>query len=238
MRRLMSGKWICLWIGLGAAGGATAATDTVLINRIADAGFNHGEVVDTAAYLADQIGGRMTNSPAMRKAERWTQDKFQGWGLKSVHTEGIAFGRGWWIEASSVRMIAPRPLDLRAIPIAWTPPTSGVLTAPVVVAPIATERDFGEWKGKLAGKIVLVTWPAPPADPTEAAFHRFTDAEVAKLDKYQEPGFDPAAKKKAVELQLLRVKLDSFLAFSEVAALVQVHHQFFHPAPQGVGSRS
>jgi hypothetical protein len=212
MRRLMSGKWICLWIGLGAAGGATAATDTVLINRIADAGFNHGEVVDTAAYLADQIGGRMTNSPAMRKAERWTQDKFQGWGLKSVHTEGFAFGRGWWIEASSVRMIAPRPLDLRAIPIAWTPPTSGVLTAPVVVAPIATERDFGEWKGKLAGKIVLVTWPAPPADATEAAFHRFTDAEVAKLDKYQEPGFDPAAKKKAVELQLLRVKLDSFLA--------------------------
>ena len=43
------------------------------INRIADAGFNHSEIVDTAAYLADEIGGRMTNSPAMRKAERWTQ---------------------------------------------------------------------------------------------------------------------------------------------------------------------
>jgi len=46
--------------------------DAVTLNKIADAGFNHGEVVETAAYLADQIGGRLTNSPAMRVAVRWT----------------------------------------------------------------------------------------------------------------------------------------------------------------------
>src|ERR1700741_3114505 len=51
--------------------------DAVTLNKIADAGFNHGEVVETAAYLADQVGGRMTNSPAMRVAERWTQGKLK-----------------------------------------------------------------------------------------------------------------------------------------------------------------
>jgi hypothetical protein len=81
----------------------------LIATRIADEGFNHSQVAETAAYLADQIGGRMTNSPSMRRAERWSQDKFKAWGLKNVHTEGFDFGRGWWIESSYVRMVAPRP---------------------------------------------------------------------------------------------------------------------------------
>src|SRR5450755_3516357 len=113
-----------------------------MINRVADSGFNHSEVADIAAYLADEIGGRMTNSPAMRKAERWTQEKFRSWGLKDVRTEAFDFGRGWWIESSRVRMIAPRPLELRGIPIAWTPATNGALSAPVIVAPMSSEKDF------------------------------------------------------------------------------------------------
>jgi len=51
------------------SGEAGAPVNLTTINRIADAGFNHGEVVETAEYLADRIGGRMTNSPAMRTAE-------------------------------------------------------------------------------------------------------------------------------------------------------------------------
>jgi hypothetical protein len=104
-------------ICLGAAAvtaEVSVAADTLLINHIADEGFNHSQVAETAEYLADQIGGRMTNSPAMRRAEQWSQEKFKGWGLKNVHTEGFDFGRGWWIESSSVRMVSPRPLELRA----------------------------------------------------------------------------------------------------------------------------
>lgn len=48
----------------------------------------------------------------------------------------------WWIESSHVRMVEPRPLEFRAIPIAWTPPTHGVLKAPIVVAPIKSEKDL------------------------------------------------------------------------------------------------
>lgn len=196
--------------------------ETITINRIADAGFNHSEVVDTASYLADEIGGRMTNSPAMRKAERWTQEKFKSWGLKDVRTEAFDFGRGWWIESSHVRMIAPRPLELRAIPLAWTPATNGVLSAPVIVAPMISETDFAEWKGKLAGKIVLVTWPAPPKDDGDAPFQRLADADVAKLDKYQQPTFDPAERKKRIERFHFRPNLDAFLAQEGAVALVQM----------------
>lgn len=201
---------------------AASTAEAITINRIADVGFNHSEVVDTASYLADEIGGRMTNSPAMRKAERWTQDKFKSWGLKDVRTEAFDFGRGWWIESSHVRMMAPRPLELRAIPLAWTPPTNGVLSAPVIVAPMVNETDFAEWKGKLAGKIVLVTWPAPPKDDGDAPFQRLADADVAKLDKYQQPTFDPAERKKRVERFHFRPNLDAFLAQEGAVALVQM----------------
>jgi len=196
--------------------------EALTINRIADAGLNHGEVVDPAAYLADEIGGRMTNSPAMRKAERWTQEQFKRWGLKDVRTEAFDFGRGWWIESSQVRMLTPRPLPLRAIPIAWTPATNGVLTAPVIVAPMVNESDFAEWKGKLAGKIVLVTWPAPPKDDGDAPFQRLTDADIAKLDKFEQPTFDPDQRKKRIERYRLRSKLDAFLAQEGAVALVQM----------------
>jgi carboxypeptidase Q len=194
----------------------------VTINRISDAGFNHSEVADTAAYLADEIGGRMTNSPAMRKAEQWTQQKFKGWGLKDVKSEAFDFGRGWWIESSHVRMISPRPLELRAIPLAWTPATNGVLSASIIVAPMASESDFAEWKGKLAGKIVLATWPAPPKDDGDAPFQRLTDAEIAKLDKYEQPVFDPAQRKKRIERFRFRPNLDAFLAQEGALALVQM----------------
>src|SRR3546814_13112895 len=46
------------------------AVDRGAVNRIIDEGTNHSQVMQTAQYLSDMIGARLTNSPAMRKAER------------------------------------------------------------------------------------------------------------------------------------------------------------------------
>ena len=189
-----------------------APVDPATLARITDEGFNHGQVVETAEYLADRIGGRLTNSPAMRTAESWTMGRFTAWGLKNVHREGFEFGRGWWIESSQVRMTAPRALVLRAIPIAWTPPTTGTLSAEVIVAPIKKERDFADWKGKLAGKIVLVSWPEPPKDETESPTKRLADPEIGKLDEFKIPHFEPDANKRVIEYFSFGAKLDAFLA--------------------------
>ena len=196
---------------LGAAPAAAAPLDPTMINRIADQAMNHGEVVDTAAYLTDRIGPRLTNSPAMRAAESWTQQRFRDWGLSNVRTEGFEFGRGWSIDSSSVRMIAPRPLALRAIPIAWTPATDGVLSAPIVVAPIKREADFADWRGKLAGKIVLVSYPAPPKDATDPAFTRLSDADIARLDVYRQPVTDDEAGDGWFRALSFAKKLDAFV---------------------------
>lgn len=219
LKRLMFVAWLAT-----AATRAMAAppVDAGTLNKIADEGFNHGQVVTTAAHLADEIGGRMTNSPAMRKAEQWTQSKFKEWGLKNVHPEAFDFGRGWWIEASQARMVAPRPLALLAIPVAWTPATNGPLSAPIVVAPLRTVKDFDTWKGKLAGKIVLVTWPEPVRDDTEPPFERLSPTEIAKRDVYKEPDFDPEIPQKLVDRLQFRTKLDAFLASEGALAWVSM----------------
>ena len=202
--------------------------DLAAIDRVIDEGLNHSEVMDTAAYLADRIGGRMTNSPAMRQAERWTQDRFRGFGLKNVHTEGFDFGRGWWIEASHVRMVTPRPLELRAIPVAWTPATNGVLRAPIIVAPMRTERDFADYKGKLAGKIVLMSWPAPPKDLTDPPFQRLTDADIAKHAPFELPNQDPEARAKSIAREQFAAKAMAFVAAEGGLATVRMAYRDGH----------
>ena len=144
---------------LAAVPAAAQDVDRVAINGIIDQGLNHSEVMRTAAYLTDRIGGRMTNSPQMRQAEQWTAQQFRDWGLSNVRADPFDFGRGWSIVRSSARMIAPRPLDLRALPIAWTPSTPGTISGEVVVAPMTSAGDFAKWRGKLSGKIVLVSRP-------------------------------------------------------------------------------
>ena len=182
------------------------------MERVADAGFNHGQVIGTVAHLSDSIGGRMTNSPAMREAERWTAGEFRRWGLKNVHTEGFEFGRGWWIESAGVRMLAPRPLALRSIPVAWTPATAAPVQAQIIVAPMRTEKDFAAYKGQLKDRIVLVSWPEDPKDDTEAPFQRFTDTDIYKQDRYSIPHTDADSVSKMLERNRFSAALDRFLA--------------------------
>jgi len=187
------------------------SVDRGQVNRIIDEGTTRSQVMPIAEHLADVIGPRLTNSPAMRQAETWTQSKFSEWGLKNVHKEAFDFGRGWWIESSSVKMITPRPIQLVAIPIAWTPSTNGTISAPVIVAPIKRERDFDKWRGQLKGKIVMVTLPDTGSEPGEAAFKRYTNEDLSKLDQYQQPTYDPAAANLRLKRLDFAKKLDAFL---------------------------
>ncbi|MBV9930569.1 MAG: M28 family peptidase [Alphaproteobacteria bacterium] len=204
---------------------AAAAADPETANRLADAEFNHGQVVETAAYLADRIGGRLTNSPAMREAERWTQQQFRDWGLRNVHAEPFDFGRGWWIESASIRMTAPRPLALRAIPVAWTPGTNGPVSAPVVVAPMSEVRHFDAWRGKLRGKIVLVTLPADPKDNMTPNFARLGDAEIAKLNDYPQANNDPHGLERRAKRRAFPAQLDAFLKAEGAVAWARMSYR-------------
>jgi carboxypeptidase Q len=219
MRRMFVA--LCL-VFVARAGHAQQADD---LNRIIDQGLNHSQVMQTAEYLMDRIGGRLTNSPQMRQAEAWTQGQFKSWGLKNVRKEGFAFGRGWSITSSSVRMVAPRILPLTAIPVAWTPATAGTISAPIVVAPMRRERDFDAWRGKLGGKIVLVSLPNDGDEPGEAPFKRLSGEDVAKLDRYRQPDYDPDGIERRIKRMSFGKKLDAFLKAEGALAWVRMSYR-------------
>lgn len=196
--------------------------DRVAVNGIIDQGLNHSEVMQTAAWLTDRIGGRLTNSPQMREAESWTAQRFRDWGLSNVRADPFEFGRGWSIVRSSARMIAPRPLDLRAIPIAWTPSTPGVISGEVIVAPMTSAGDFGRWRGRLAGKIVLVSRATPVTDPTQPAFRRLTDEDLRNAaNTYNMPNHAAPSTGALGQIEFAR-QLDAFLQEEGALAWVRM----------------
>ena len=202
---------------------AAQAPDWVVINGIVDQGLNHSEVMRTAGYLTDRIGGRLTNSPQMRQAEAWTQQQFRDWGLSNIRAEGFEFGRGWSIVRSSARMITPRALDLRAIPLAWTPGTGGLISGEVIVAPMTTAGDFDKWRGKLAGKIVMVSRVEAPAEPSDQPFfRRWTDEELAERASLNLPTHSPAAAERGLTTPNFILQLDAFLKQEGAIAWVRM----------------
>lgn len=199
--------------------------DRATINRIMDEGMQRSEVMETAAYLTDRIGGRLTNSPQMRAAERWTQQRFADWGLANVRTEGFTFGRGWSINAHSSRMTAPRPIVLRSIPVAWTPPTNGPISAGIVVAPMDEVDDFARWRGQLRGKIVLVSRPTPGSEPTDPFFRRLTEENLRERNTHQQPNHSPIEIARNLERADFAERLDAFLAEEGALAWVRIAYR-------------
>ena len=102
------------------------------------------------------------------------------------------------------------------------PATNGPLTAPIVVAPMTEEEDFAKYRGQLSGKIVLITHPGQPSDPTEPAFKRYTGDELAKLDAFQQPTHDPEAANARLKRMDYARKRDAFLKAEGAVAWAQM----------------
>jgi carboxypeptidase Q len=127
------------------------------IYRIKDEGLQRSQVMEITSWLTDIHGPRLTGSPNIRAAGRWTEQKLKEWGLANVALEPCGpFGRGWSNERFTAHVVSPQAYPLIGYPKAWTPGTDGALTAEVAFAPIETEEDFAKYKGQLKGKFVMI----------------------------------------------------------------------------------
>ena len=71
------------------------------IERIKDEGMKRSQVMQTLSYLSDVIGPRLTASPNMKRANNWTRETLEKWGMQNAHLEAWGpFGRGWTLNAT------------------------------------------------------------------------------------------------------------------------------------------
>src|ERR1700749_1313262 len=148
---------------------AQEKADLDAISKIRYEGFHNSKIMEIASGLMDQVGPRLTGSPNAKKANEWTRDKLKEFGLSNSHLEPWEpFGRGWANEYVNVRMVSPDITTLIAYSKAWTPGTEGTVRGQVVRVNIRGPQDFAKYRGKLAGKIVLLGDDPdlkPSADP-------------------------------------------------------------------------
>jgi len=126
------------------------------IERIKDEGMKRSQVMQTLSYLSDVIGPRLTASPNMKRANNWTRETLEKWGMQNAHLEPWGpFGRGWTLKRFSAQVTEPQDIPLIAYPKAWSPATNGAVTGDVVYLDAKTEADLEKYRAKLKGAIVL-----------------------------------------------------------------------------------
>jgi carboxypeptidase Q len=191
--------------------------------RIREEGLTHSHVMELASALDDDIGGRLTGSPNMQKANDWTRDELTRLGLVNAHLEDWGeFGMGWQQLNTWVRMTAPDTAPFIAQATPWSPATNGAVSGEAINVVIDDEKDIDKYKGKLAGKIVLLgeMRDVPPVD--KPLFVRYTDKDLEDIAQYDiAPSRDLEKRiQQYLKRAALREKVAAFLADEKVTGVI------------------
>ena len=199
---------------------AEEPVDLAMMTRIRDEGLHHSQVMDTAFHLTDVIGPRLTGSPQLKEANDWTRQRFADWGLANAHLEGYRFGRGWTFSSCQVRMVAPRVAPLYALPKAWSPGTNGPIRGPVMRVKVETEKDLEQYRGKVAGKILLFNDPKEMKEPEDPEFERYSAEKLDKLGQFDVPKEPVDSRQFGLARWRLRKAINEFLEKEKALATV------------------
>src|SRR5882757_7968735 len=126
--------------------------------------------------LSDDIGARVTGTPAERKAEEWGLAKMKAIGLENVHTEKYQLWRGWTRGMAQGELLEPirRPLHVDAM--GWTGSTpAGGAEGEVVTANLFDIEEEVKNASRLSGKMVLVVMHGEPKKSGDVLFAIFGD---------------------------------------------------------------
>src|ERR1700721_1720776 len=135
MRRILAGMIVAaLGISLGGAWAVRAdnrapkgpdedGTKPALV-KIAGEGMMDSHAFRYLTELSDDIGSRVTGSPAERKAEEWGVAKMKSIGLENVHTEKYQIWKGWTRGSAEAEVLTPVRRKLHVDAMGWTGSTA------------------------------------------------------------------------------------------------------------------
>ena len=112
--------------GFSALLAAQERVDGAAIDKIKAEGLDRSQVMETASWLTDVFGARLTGSPNIRSAGEWAAKRLTEWGMVNATLEPWGyFGRGWTNDHLSAHVVSPTPFAVIAYAAAWTPGTNG-----------------------------------------------------------------------------------------------------------------
>ena len=127
--------------------GETKAVTQAILEEID----KRSELMANIEYLCDMIGPRLTGSPDLTKANQWTRDKFQQYGLSNAHLEPWTIERAWTRGEAKGRVVVPVEQRILLESAGWSPSTKGPQRGPVVHVKAQSADELSPYKGKLKG---------------------------------------------------------------------------------------
>src|SRR3979409_2235056 len=132
MRRVLAGVGeVALAFSLGGAWAARGETRRVpkgpdedgtkpALVKIAGEGMMDSHAFQYLTELSDDIGSRVTGTPAERKAEEWGVGKMKAIGLENVRTEKYTIWKGWTRGSAEAELLTPLRHRLHVDAMGWT----------------------------------------------------------------------------------------------------------------------
>lgn len=221
---------VSLLLNFSVAVFAQDMPDAAITQKIKDEGMNHSKVMQTAFYLTDVSGPRLSNSTGLKNAQNWAVKELKSYGLSNVKLEPWGkFGKGWDVEKNYAAITVPYYHAIIAIPKAWTPGTNGPIKSEIILIKADTSLNLDQYKGKLKGKIIIYE----PASMTLAAgatpdFLRYTDAQLDGMAKAtpqatagnRRPGAGSPQFAAAIKMRAFRAKIGTFLKDENVGLIL------------------
>ena len=195
--------------------------DHNMYQQIRIEGLTHSHVMEYASALMDGIGPRLTGSPNLKRANEWTRDQLAAMGCSNAHLEDWGeFGLGWQQLNTWTRMASPDTAVFITQAAPWSPSSNGTISGQAVWMDVKKEEDLDKYKGKIAGKVVLLGEMREVKTVDKPLFERMDDKDLAKIVEYPlipEPGYFTPELMKRLEL---RQKISKFLAEEHALAVV------------------
>lgn len=157
--------------------------DLGMLYKIKQEGLKNSKIEDLAFWLTDFVGPRLTASTGFNRGTEWAKKKMEDFGFQNVRIEPARdFSRGGWDNIKTyAAMTSPYYANFACNPVAWTGSTKGLIKGNVILLDVKADSDLNQYKGKLAGKIVLMPSTATYEPSFEPLATRYTDEQLKEL---------------------------------------------------------
>ncbi|MBQ3765575.1 MAG: M20/M25/M40 family metallo-hydrolase [Bacteroidales bacterium] len=127
-------------------------------SKIKAEGLGRSQVEELSQYMTDYVGSRLTASRQKRRADSLMLVKLQELGLSAPRSEfATEFTRGGWdVVKTYAAMTSPYYCAFSVNPRAWSGSTDGLVKGECIVFDAQTKEDLEQYRGKVAGKILLI----------------------------------------------------------------------------------
>ena len=146
----------CLWVVCMAAASAAVPDPDGAAPAIIGRALAPSPLADDLRRLTDEVGGRVSGSPAMARAVDWGVAAFKAAGI-AVRTETYTQNITWAEGATRLEVLTGTPFPVALVAEGWSPPTpAGGIEAELVHVGNGTAADYAAAGARLRGSVVLV----------------------------------------------------------------------------------